>query len=216
MQKPTTVIIIDSHSLFRRGISQTISADSEFLVVGEASSGEEGLKLVKQLKPDIALTDLNVKGVNNLQTLKQIRKEMVLAYCIVLTASNKESDLKDALRVGVNGYLLKEMAPEDLCKSLRKAMSGVVVLHESLTNILINTLTYPTSKRSSEEMSLTEREREVLACLAKGFRNQIIAKVLNISETTVKVHIKHLLSKLSLTSRLEAAVWAHKRELFFH
>lgn len=216
MQKPTTVIVIDSHSLFRRGIIQTISSDSDFLVVGEASSGEEGLLLVKQLKPDIALIDINVKGINNLQILKQIRKEMVLSYCIVLTACNKESDLKDALRVGVNGYLLKEMATEDLCKSLRKAMSGIVVLHESLTNILINALTYPTSKISSEEMSLTEREREVLACLAKGFRNQIIAKVLNISETTVKVHIKHLLSKLSLTSRLEAAVWAHKRELFFH
>ena len=147
MQKPSTVIIIDNHSLFRRGVSQTISSDSEFIVIGEASSGAEGLLPVNQLKPDIALIDLNIKGMNGLQTLKQIRKAMILSRCIVLTASNKVADFKDALCAGVDGYVLKDMEPEDLCNSLRKAMSGVVVLDENMTKIFNNSF-HPTISSS--------------------------------------------------------------------
>ena len=211
MEKPTTIIIIDDHALFRKGVSQMISTDSEFMVVGEAASGEEGLLLVEKLKPDLLLIDLNMKGMNGLQVLTYIKEKKLDSRCIVLTVSDAEDDLLEALRAGADGYLLKDMEPEDLCSNLKKAMTGVTVLHESLTEILKNALIHPTLSRS-EEVSLTEREREILECLAKGLNNKTIARALGISDTTVKVHIKHLLSKLKLTSRLEAAVWAHNKK----
>ena len=212
MQVATTVIIIDDHALFRRGVSQMISADAEFSVIGEAASGAEGLVLVAELKPDIVLIDLNMKGMNGIQTLTQIKEEKLESKCIMLTVSDAEVDLLEALRAGADGYLLKDMEPEDLCSSLKKAMSGVTVLHESLTEILKNEFIHPNLNKSSEDVSLTEREREILECLANGLNNKTIARELGISDTTVKVHIKHLLSKLKLTSRLEAAVWAHRKK----
>ena len=212
MEKPTTIIIIDDHALFRKGVSQMISTNSEFMVIGEAASGEEGLLLVENLKPDLVLIDLNMKGMNGLQVLAHIKEKKPETRCIVLTVSDAEDDLLDALRAGSDGYLLKDMEPEDLCSNLKKTMSGVTVLHESLTEILKNALIHPTLSRSEEEISLTEREREILECLTKGLNNKTIARALGISDTTVKVHIKHLLSKLKLTSRLEAAVWAHNKK----
>lgn len=211
MEKPTTVIIVDDHALFRKGVSQMISADADFLVIGEAGSGTEGLLLVEKLKPDLVLIDLNMKGMNGLQALSRIKEKKLESRCIVLTVSDAEDDLLEALRAGADGYLLKDMEPEDLCSNLKKAMSGVTVLHESLTEILKNALIHPTLSRN-EEVSLTDREREILECLAKGLNNKTIARALGISDTTVKVHIKHLLSKLKLTSRLEAAVWAHNKK----
>ena len=208
MEKPTTIIIIDDHALFRKGVSQMISTNSEFMVIGEAASGEEGLLLVENLKPDLVLIDLNMKGMNGMQVLTHIKEKKLESRCIVLTVSDAEDDLLEALRAGADGYLLKE----DLCSNLKKTMSGVTVLHESLTEILKNALIHPTLSRSEEEVSLTEREREILECLTKGLNNKTIARALGISDTTVKVHIKHLLSKLKLTSRLEAAVWAHNKK----
>ncbi len=212
MTKPTSVIIIDDHALFRRGVSQMISTDLEFVVIGEAASGAEGLLLVEQMKPDLVLIDLNMKGMNGIETLSRIKEAKLESKCIVLTVSDAEADLLEALRAGADGYLLKDMEPEDLCDNLKKAMSGVTVLHESLTEILKNALISPSLSRSEEEVSLTEREREILECLANGLNNKTIARSLGISDTTVKVHIKHLLSKLKLTSRLEAAVWAHRKK----
>jgi two-component system nitrate/nitrite response regulator NarL len=212
MQKPTSVIIIDDHALFRRGVNQMISADPEFLVIGEAASGLEGLALVEAHKPDLVLIDLNMKGMNGLQTLAHIKEAKLESRCIVLTVSDAEDDLLEALRAGADGYLLKDMEPEELCANLKKAMSGVTVLHESLTEILKNALIHPTLSRSEDDVALTEREREILECLANGLNNKTIARELGISDTTVKVHIKHLLSKLKLTSRLEAAVWAHRKK----
>ena len=212
MINPITVFIIDDHALFRRGVSQMISADPEFLVIGEAASGAEGILLVEQLKPALVLIDLNMKGMNGIQTLFSIKEAKLESKCVVLTVSDAEADLLEALRAGADGYLLKDMEPEELCENLKKVMSGVTVLHESLTEILKNALISPSLSRSEEEVSLTEREREILECLANGLNNKTIARSLGISDTTVKVHIKHLLSKLKLTSRLEAAVWAHRKK----
>lgn len=212
MQAATTVVLIDDHALFRRGVRQMISSDPEFNVLGEAGSGLEGLLLVEQLKPDLVLIDLNMKGMNGLETLTRIKDAKFESKCIMLTVSDAESDLLDALRLGADGYLLKDMEPEDLCASLKKAIAGVTVLHESLTEVLKNALIHPKLNKKDEDVSLTEREREILECLAKGLNNKTIARALGISDTTVKVHIKHLLSKLKLTSRLEAAVWAHSKK----
>jgi two-component system nitrate/nitrite response regulator NarL len=212
MQTTTTVVIIDDHALFRRGVRQMISSDPEFTVVGEAASGLEGLALVEELKPGLVLIDLNMKGINGIETVARIKEAKLESKCIVLTVSDAEDDLLEALRAGADGYLLKDMDHEDMCASLKKAMSGMTVLHESLTEILKNALIHPTLNKKDDDVSLTEREREILECLAKGLNNKTIARALGISDTTVKVHIKHLLSKLKLTSRLEAAVWAHSKK----
>ena len=209
----TTVLIIDDHALFRKGVMQMISSDPEFDVIGEAASGLQGLSLVEQLKPGLALIDLNMKVMNGIETLTRIKEAKLDTKCIVLTVSDAEDDLLEALRAGADGYLLKDMEPEDLCASLKKAMSGITVLHESLTDILKNALVNPTLNKQDDDVSLTEREREILECLARGLNNKTIARHLGISDTTVKVHIKHLLSKLKLTSRLEAAVWAHTKKV---
>lgn len=211
MSSPIRVLVIDDHALFRKGVSQIISADPDFEIVGEAASGLEGLEKVQALKPDLALIDLNMKGMSGLETLAHIKEAKLEVRCIVLTVSDAEDDLLEALRAGADGYLLKDMEPEELCANLKKAMSGVTVLQESLTEILKNALIHPNLSKTEDEVSLTEREREILECLTQGLNNKTIARHLGISDTTVKVHIKHLLSKLKLTSRLEAAVWAHKK-----
>lgn len=206
------VLLIDDHALFRKGVRQIISADPNFEVVGEAASGQEGLDLAQQLLPDMVLIDLNMKGLNGLETLRRFKETALKARYIVLTVSDAEDDLLEALRAGADGYLLKDMEPEDLCTNLLRASSGVTVLQDCLTEILKNALLEPTAKKATSDAALTEREHEILECLANGMNNKTIARKLGISDTTVKVHIKNLLRKLNLTSRLEAAVWVHQHK----
>lgn len=206
------VFLIDDHALFRKGVGQIIAAEPGFEVVGEASSGLEGLELAQQLQPDLVLIDLNMKGINGLETLRRFKQTELKARFIVLTVSDAEDDLLEALRSGADGYLLKDMDPAELCGNLKKVAEGMTVVQDSLTEVLKQALIDPSLHRRDDEVSLTERENEILQCLANGLNNKTIARELGISDTTVKVHIKHLLSKLKLTSRLEAACWAHRKK----
>ena len=206
------VFLIDDHALFRKGVGQIINDHQSFEVVGEASSGLEGIALVQQSAPDVVLIDLNMKGLNGIETLRRFKEMGTPSKFVVLTVSDAEDDLLEALRSGADGYLLKDMDPEDLCANLIKVAAGMTVIQDSLTDILKQALIDPKVGRNDENVSLTDREQEILQCLADGLNNKTIARKLGISDTTVKVHIKHLLSKLKLTSRLEAAVWAHKRK----
>ncbi|CAG0956106.1 Nitrate/nitrite response regulator protein NarL [Methylophilaceae bacterium] len=212
MDETYKVFLIDDHALFRKGVGQIISDDPNFEVIGEASSGLEGLSLAQSLAPDLVLIDLNMKGLNGIETLRRFKEGDLNAKFVVLTVSDAEDDLLEALRSGADGYLLKDMDPEDLCANLKKVATGMTVIQDSLTEILKQALIDPKLSRKDEEISLTEREHEILQCLANGLNNKTIARNLGISDTTVKVHIKHLLSKLKLTSRLEAAVWAHRKK----
>ncbi len=212
MDSTYKVFVIDDHALFRKGVGQIINADTCFEVVGEASSGQEGLDVALTLGPDLVMIDLNMKGLNGIETLRRFKDAGLKAKFVVLTVSDAEEDLLESLRSGADGYLLKDMDPEDLCTNLKKIANGMTVIQDSLTEILKQALIDPKLSRKDEEISLTEREREILQCLATGLNNKTIARKLGISDTTVKVHIKHMLSKLKLTSRLEAAVWAHKRK----
>jgi two-component system nitrate/nitrite response regulator NarL len=205
-------MIIDDHPLFRKGVSQIISDDPNFEVVGEAASGLEGLELAEALQPDLVLLDLNMKGMDGLETLRRFKQTDLLARYVILTVSDSEDDLMEALKSGADGYLLKDMEPEDLRANLMKASVGVTVLQESLTDVLKKALTEPETKVRQEDAGLTDRENEILDCLAEGMNNKNIARKLGISDTTVKVHIKNILRKLNLTSRLEAAVWKHQQK----
>lgn len=212
MDETYTVFLIDDHALFRKGVGQIINDDPNFEVIGEACSGMEGLELVPTLMPDLVLVDLNMKGLNGIETLRRFKETDTKAKFVVLTVSDAEDDLLEALRSGADGYLLKDMDPEDLCANLKKVATGMTVIQDSLTEVLKQALIDPKLNRRDGDVSLTEREHEILQCLANGLNNKTIARNLGISDTTVKVHIKHLLSKLKLTSRLEAAVWAHRQK----
>jgi two-component system, NarL family, nitrate/nitrite response regulator NarL len=207
-----TIFLIDDHALFRKGVGQIINADNGFKVIGEASSGQEGLDRAIPLKPDIVLIDLNMKGLNGIETLRRFKASELVAKYVVLTVSDAEDDLLEALRAGADGYLLKDMEPEDLCANLKKVATGMTVIQDTLTEVLKMALLEPKSQPKDEQVALTDREKEILQCLTDGLNNKTIARKLGISDTTVKVHIKHLLSKLKLSSRLEAAVWAHKNK----
>ena len=204
------VVLIDDHPLFRKGVRQMISQDPNFRVVGEAACGQQGIELALALNPDIVLIDINMKGMTGIDTLRHLKATHLLARYIILTVSNSEDDLIEALRAGADGYLLKDMEPEDLCTNLLKASSGATVLQDTLAEVLKSALLSPVIAGSSGEELLTPREREILECLAEGLNNKTIARKLGISDATVKVHVKNVLRKLNLASRLEAAVWKHR------
>ncbi|WP_417542045.1 two-component system response regulator NarL [Methylophaga thalassica] len=204
------ILIIDDHPLFRKGVGQIISDEPNFEVVGEAASGLDGIELAQQLNPDLVLLDLNMKGIDGLETLRRLKQMDLKSRYVVLTVSDAEEDLLEALKSGADGYLLKDMEPEDLRSNLVKAALGVTVLQDSLTEVLKKALIEPDTRTTASDVSLTDRETEILDCLAEGMNNKNIARKLGISDTTVKVHIKNILRKLNLTSRLEAAVWRHQ------
>ncbi|MES9827978.1 MAG: two-component system response regulator NarL [Candidatus Thiodiazotropha sp.] len=210
-QQTYTVLTIDDHPLFRKGVSDLIDMDDTLNLVGEAANGPDGLVVAKQFNPDLILLDINMKGMNGLETLKAIREQEIDSRVLMLTVSDNEEDVLTALRLGADGYLLKDMEPEDILKSIRKAVKGSLVISDHLTQLLAKALREDDKLKVKDPItSLTAREKEILQCIAQGQSNKQIANVLNISEGTVKVHVKHLLKKLNLHSRTEAAVWALK------
>ncbi|MEJ2453399.1 MAG: two-component system response regulator NarL [Candidatus Thiodiazotropha sp.] len=211
-QESYSVLTIDDHPLFRKGVSDLIDMDDRLQLVGEATNGQEGLAQAKRLNPDLILLDINMKGMSGLETLKAIKQEDVDSMILMLTVSDNEDDVLTALRNGADGYLLKDMEPEDILESINKALQGTMVISERLTQLLAKAL------RDEEKLTddngltpLTSREQEILEQIANGMSNKRIAQELGISEGTVKVHVKHLLRKLNLHSRTEAAVWALRR-----
>lgn len=203
-----SILVIDDHPLFRKGVAQLIEMEEEFSLIGEAQSGKDGIALALVHRPDLILLDLNMKGMNGIQTLKELKQTDLESLVIVLTVSNAEEDLVAALRGRADGYLLKDMEPENLLTQLKSAARGQVVLDPSMTGLLANALREDHPAPPEDDASLTDREQEILALVAEGMSNKLIARELNISDGTVKVHVKNLLRKLHLRSRLEAAVWA--------
>ena len=200
---PTSVVIIDDHPLFRKGVSQLLALNDELQLIGEASSGEEGLEIARALEPDLILLDLNMKGMGG-----ALREADLAARILILTVSDAADDLVAAIRAGADGYLLKDMEPEDLLARIVEALRGRIVITESLSGLLARSLRDEAQAAERSLAPLTEREKDILGCLAGGLSNKLIARDLNIAEGTVKVHIKNLLKKLKFRSRLEAAVWA--------
>ncbi len=205
---PCKVLLVDDHPLFRRGVAQLVASQPDFAVVGEAASAEEGVSLATSLKPDLVLMDLNMRGSSGFDALKQIKESGLDAQVIMLTVSDAEHDLIKAVRAGAEGYLLKDSEPEEMLDKLRHAARGETVFTESLMNMLLDAMRGGTPKPPTSDDCLTARERQILRLIATGKSNKHIARELKISDGTVKVHVKNLLRKLNLQSRLEAAVWA--------
>ncbi|PKE28725.1 two-component system response regulator NarL [Rahnella sp. AA] len=204
---PSTILLIDDHPMLRNGVKQLIAIDASLQVIGEASNGEQGVELAKQLDPDLILLDLNMPGMNGLDTLDKMREISLSGRVVVFSVSNHEDDVVTALKRGADGYLLKDMEPEDLLTALHNAAAGKMVLSEALTPVLAASLRESRPSGDRDIQSLTPRERDIIKLIAEGLPNKMIARRLNITESTVKVHVKHLLKKMKLKSRVEAAVW---------
>ncbi|MCW2474067.1 two-component system response regulator NarL [Candidatus Symbiopectobacterium sp. NZEC151] len=209
-----TLLLIDDHPMLRNGVKQLLSMVPGLCVVGEASDGEQGVILAAELDPDLILLDLNMPGMNGLETLVRLREKALSGRVVVFSVSDHEDDVVSALKNGADGYLLKDMEPEDLLASLHQAASGKMVLSETLMPILAASLRENRQGSDRSIQQLTPRERDILKLLAQGLANKVIARKLSITESTVKVHVKHLLKKMKLKSRVEAAVWVLQEKIF--
>jgi len=202
------LVIIDDHPLLRKGLQQLAALSPTLDIVGEANDGEQGLKKVRELQPDLVLLDLKMPGMNGLETLSALKHLQPAPKVVILTVSDAQEDVVAALREGADGYLLKDMDPEELLDKLHELADGRLAISANIGECLALALRAksPVVHESGAE-ELTEREREILAHISRCESNKVIARKLDIAEATVKVHVKHILKKLGLKSRTEAAVW---------
>lgn len=203
------VLLIDDHTLFRLGLKNLLER-SDIQVIGAASTGQEGLDLTSKINPDVVLLDMRMPDMSGLEVLKKLRESGINIPISMLTTSNEENDLVESLRNGAQGYLLKDMDPDELVAALHKIVAGETVVAPQLAGTLARALQgkpdEPEQKTPISE--LTPREHEILEHLAIGQSNKVIARELGITDGTVKLHVKSVLRKLNVRSRVEAAVIA--------
>jgi len=207
-QNCNTVFIIDDHPLFRKGVTELLNGQPDFKVIGESNNGKDGLELAAKLRPDLILIDLNMKGIDGNQVLIALKNTDIESINIILTVSDTEDQFIHALQNGADGYLLKDSEPETIVAKLREAINGEVVIDDALTSLLTSFIRDNKQQSPSDFSMLSERETEIIKLIAKGMSNKLVARTLGITEGTVKVHVKNMLRKLNLGSRLEAALWA--------
>ncbi len=209
MSARVRVMLIDDHTLFRKGLAELLEGLGCCTVVAATGSADDAPRLVKESEPEVLLLDLNLPPHGGLTVLRTLQSEGWSGPTLVLTVSDSEEDLANALHCGARGYLLKDMEPDDVADAIARVIRGETVVAPAMTLKLVNLLQH--GKRGKAEQllqKLTSREREILDYLAKGLSNKAIARALDISHDTVKLHVRHILAKLNLTSRVEAAVFA--------
>lgn len=211
-QDTASIMLVDDHPLLRKGLQQLIELSDSLELVAQAGSGAEALEVAPQLDPDLILLDLNMQGMDGLETLEKLRSAGVTSRIVMLTVSDADEDVIAAISRGADGYLLKDMEPEELLVQVERALNGKMVMSEAVTQALATAIRKPQPNNAAKLDSLTGRELEILKLIAKGLSNKLIARELDISDGTVKVHVKHLLKKLGLRSRVEAAVWMINQE----
>ena len=213
MTEKLKVVLVDDQSLCRRGLSELLSNCYGFSVLGATGSIDELRKLLDE-KPDLLIVDLRMKPLDGISLLEQLRSEGYTTPAVMLTMSDSENDLAKAIRAGVRGYLLKDMAPEDVVDAIRRVAAGELVVAPTMTIKMIDLLRgdQPEQEPRNSLKLLTEREREILQLLARGESNKAIAQTLSISYDTVKQHVRHILNKLNLSSRVKAAVLFAKEQ----
>ena len=203
------IALIDDHTLFRSGIKALLSRQNDFEVIGEAADGLSGVKLVAQTRPDIVLLDLDMPVMNGREALAQILSAHPEQTVVMLTVSEDSDDLTECMRLGARGFLLKNINADFLLDSIRKAVDGDNVFSPEMTARLVQSLISPAAPPKNNALSsLTPRELEILGYLATGHSNKVIARRLDLAESTIKVHVQNILRKLELSSRVQAAVYA--------
>ena len=207
---PVRVLLVDDHTLFRKGLAELLEQRGGITVAGITGNPDEALELLAQTQPDAVITDLNMPPHGGLALLRRIRASEWSGPVLILTVSDAEDDLAHAMRAGAQGYLLKDMEPDDVVDAVQRAVRGETVVAPAMTMKLVHLLQggAPPAEKADALKQLTAREREILDYLAQGLSNKAIARALDISHDTVKLHVRHVLSKLNFTSRVEAAVFA--------
>lgn len=207
---PLTIVLVDDHSLCRNGLTDLLQHRGGMRVAASTGDPDRVVPLLREHQPDLVVLDLRMPEADGLSLLRRIRAEGLETPALILTMSDSQDDLAAALRAGVKGYLLKDMEPEDVIASIARAARGELAVAPALTLKLAQMLQSgpPGSERKDLLGSLTEREREILEHLSRGESNKTIARALDISHDTVKLHVRHILNKLNLSSRVEAAVFA--------
>lgn len=208
------LMVVDDHTLFRRGLVALLAADPGVLVIGEAGDAAEAVRQARAQRPDVILLDNHLPGVTGIQALAELREAAPVAKILLLTVSEDEHDLQAALRGGAHGYLLKTIEGDMLLDAIRRVMRGEPVVSPELTAKLIAALQASGGPEPDAHLppdaasQLSPREQEVLQQIARGASNKEIARSLQIAETTVKIHVQHILRKLGVSSRVQAAVVA--------
>ncbi len=204
------VMLVDDHALCRSGLTELLTHRGNMTVVGATGNPDLVVPMLREFQPDLAVLDLRLAKTDGLSLLRHIRAQGCETPVVILTMSDSESDLAAALRAGARGYLLKDMEPEEMIDAVGRAARGEMVVASAMTLKLAQLLQSgpKVSVRGDLVASLTEREREVLSHVAHGKSNKVIAKELDISHNTVKLHVHHIMEKLNLNSRVEAAVFA--------
>jgi len=208
MNESVRVVLVDDHRLCQKGLAELLERSGGFTVIGTAGNPEQAELLIKTHMPDLAVLDLRMPLMDGVSLLRQLRADGCEVPAVILTMSDSQDDMANALRAGVRGYLLKDMDPDDIVESVRRAAKGELVVAPAMAAKLALLLQGRADPAKDGAVKLTEREREILHHVAAGKSNKAIAKVLNISHDTVKLHVRHILAKLNLTSRVEAAVFA--------
>jgi two-component system, NarL family, nitrate/nitrite response regulator NarL len=203
------VMLVDDHTLFRSGVKALLQKHAEFEVGGEAADSLQGLQRAVVLRPDVVLLDLHMPGILGKDAVRQFREALPQTHVVMLTVSEDADDLLDALRAGASGYLLKNIDTETLLDCIRRAADGDSVVSPQMTGKLVSGLrATPGTAAAPDKDALSPREREIIGYLARGQSNKEIARSLDLAESTVKIHVQHILRKLELSSRVQAAVYA--------
>ncbi len=208
-----SVIIADDHPLAREGIKSVLEADHSFLIVGEATDGIEAIELCEQFQPDLLLLDINMPRLSGLEAVKKIRSSFPHIHIVMLTVSDDVKDLFTAIQFGAQGYLLKNMEPDDWIEYLHALLGNHTQISREIASRLLYRFRTGNVQEEVSPLSLTTREREVLSRVAAGNTNKEIARQFAIAENTVKNHIKNLLEKLQLDNRVQLAAYAVRHGL---
>jgi len=209
-------VIADDHDLYRRGMEVVVELDGTARVVGEASNGVDAVEVCSRVQPEVVLMDVRMPGVGGIEACRQIREAVPSARILMLTMSDDESDLFEAIKAGASGYLLKDLPGEEVASAIRRVHDGQAIIPPGMAATLLAEFTRLSQEPQPVTGSaplLTDREVEVLRLVARGMANREIADELVISENTVKNHVRNILEKLHLHSRVEAAVYAHRQHL---
>jgi NarL family two-component system response regulator LiaR len=208
------VLLVDDHAVVRKGLRALLDREPGIDVAGEAETGDEAVRVVERLLPDVVLMDLEMPGIGGVEAIRQISASYPDIHIVVLTSHAAEEDVFPALKAGAQAYLLKHSAPEDVLNAIRQASRGETVLHPSIARMVLQELHRPPqSKQPATADPLSERELDVLRLLARGMSNQEIADTLVVGEATVRSHVSSILRKLQLASRTQAALYALREGL---
>ena len=211
------IVIADDHELFRRGLRLVLEDEPDIEVIGEAGDGEETVAMVTESVPDVVVMDVRMPVLSGIEATQRIKEDLPHTKILMLTISDEEEDLYEAIKAGANGYLLKEISIDEIGNAVRSVHGGQSLISPSMASKLLNEFASMVKKEDEKQQvpapRLTSREMEVLTFVAQGMNNREISKMLFISENTVKNHVRNILEKLHLHSRMEAVVYAVREKL---